>query len=773
MGGVTVVDDVVSTTEGRSFMLEPQIIGGTGTLRYAWTAVPQNPSQLLNPNLPNSNLVLSDNSAAVLTVSVPPDFIGRNDTSSTVVFSVTVSDDVATTERSIVLTINKTNNDTLERRPGLMIDGINLSATEDFTDADGGVDDNGFLYQWQRKAVDAGDWMDIDGAESETYTIPQPQYPIAFNYRVGVSYRDGQGYQSDFAYSDATPADYRPDIDVDDDGLIEIYYLEDLDAVRYQLDGSGYKTTDSAMVEAITAGCDEDGSMVCRGYELIRDLDFGDNDSYSSIANKVMWQPNDDESNAGWVSIGSNSPTAVSAPMMFEGNGYAISNLYQNTAAYGGLFGNIENTTANQLIVYNFGLLDVDIKTQGGDNGGLVAACKNCLIANSYVTGTLSSEVSVDTIGGLVGRATTDDSNTNPQYENVYARVNLTTAMAVSLGHLLGRADVHINNAYARAHGQEESYEGAMIGHFDGTLANGYGTGANIATSGSSTDTNSYTTSNISILKLPTAPGDADPELYVGWLTDDWDFGTSEQFPILKYNSGGHSYQACSTSAEPRTESTDQPRCGTFLSNQGIGLRDLNILAPAMIATDSVFVSNRTKYIVWLRDDAENIRLELNGYDSASTIAIDGVGTVIGGTTLTIALPNDTSQLNIAVTDSVSTVYVLDIRKIANIVGNGQITIEPGPADDGTVDEGSIIQLTSAIAGGDYEWTQQQGRELDVLEENDAIITLRVPGDFVAVSATTRSTLLTLTVSDPIAGRDRGSKPTIYHKEDRQWACRD
>ena len=230
---------------------------------------------------------------------------------------------------------------------------------------------------------------------------------------MGVSYTDGQGYEST-VYSSPTPVDYRPDIDIDDDGLIEVYYLEDLNAIRYQLDGSGYRA--SIQVSAITAGCDDDDSKVCRGYELVRNLDFSANNSYSSSPNKVIWQPNRDKSNAGWIPIGSGSATSTSAPMMFEGNGYAISNLYQNTPAYGGLFGNIDNTGENPLTIYNIGLLDVDIQTKGGDNGGLAAACKNCLIANSYATGTLSSEVSVDTIGGLVGRATTATTadNTKP-----------------------------------------------------------------------------------------------------------------------------------------------------------------------------------------------------------------------------------------------------------------------------------------------------------------------------------------------------------------------
>ena len=53
------------------------------------------------------------------------------------------------------------------------------------------------------------------------------------------------------------------DIDIDDDGLIEINNLEALNAIRYQLDGSGLQLSETAA--EITAGCATGG---CKGYEL-------------------------------------------------------------------------------------------------------------------------------------------------------------------------------------------------------------------------------------------------------------------------------------------------------------------------------------------------------------------------------------------------------------------------------------------------------------------------------------------------------------------------
>ena len=84
------------------------------------------------------------------------------------------------------------------------------------------------------------------------------------------------------------------DIDLDDDGLIEVNDLETLNAMRYQLDGSGLQLSETAV--EITTGCAPGG---CKGYELTRDLDFSSADSYQNIANLKRWTDG-----AGWQPIG-------------------------------------------------------------------------------------------------------------------------------------------------------------------------------------------------------------------------------------------------------------------------------------------------------------------------------------------------------------------------------------------------------------------------------------------------------------------------------------
>ena len=205
----------------------------------------------------------------------------------------------------------------------------------------------------------------------------------------------------DYAYAIASPASvsidiidivcgYAIDVDTDDDGLIEICDIEDLDAMRQQLDGSGYRASRTAPL--LNAGCDEDGDQggVCRGYELTRNLDFESPDSYLSGSINREWTEG-----LGWQPIGE-SLRAFSGH--FEANGFAITNLYINRPVDN--VGLIRNTAPSALI-NNLILLQADIRGQS-QVGALVAVnegiVSNINLINSTIVGT------GDTIGGLIGR---------------------------------------------------------------------------------------------------------------------------------------------------------------------------------------------------------------------------------------------------------------------------------------------------------------------------------------------------------------------------------
>ena len=70
-------------------------------------------------------------------------------------------------------------------------------------------------------------------------------------------------------------------VDEDADGLIDIYTLDDLNNIRYNLAGTRYQTASDDPGSVL--GCPPDG---CMGYELTRDLDFRDDAHYASRNNQ-------------------------------------------------------------------------------------------------------------------------------------------------------------------------------------------------------------------------------------------------------------------------------------------------------------------------------------------------------------------------------------------------------------------------------------------------------------------------------------------------------
>ena len=201
--------------------------------------------------------------------------------------------------------------------------------------------------------------------------------------------------------------------DADGNGLIEIGTLAELNNVRHDQNGVGYRINPS--VSSSTVGCPADG---CFGYELTADLDFDsdgdggtwtrardgsltldiddDNDDYFDIAT--------DGSAGGWVPIG--GFTAV-----FDGRGHTISGLATVRDGGAGMFGSIGASAE----IRNLGLVGNLAKhtgTSATSVGGLVGSMSSGSITASYTTGRTEggnindgpfSRPGVQSVGGLVG----------------------------------------------------------------------------------------------------------------------------------------------------------------------------------------------------------------------------------------------------------------------------------------------------------------------------------------------------------------------------------
>ena len=194
--------------------------------------------------------------------------------------------------------------------------------------------------------------------------------------------------------------------DTDGDGLVEISNLEQLDAMRHDLDVDGFPDSDSG-ASAYEAAFPVTGAEVvcannCTGYELTRSLDFDDAASYASGAVNPEWT-----TGGGWLPGGLGTT--------FDGNGNTISNLYINRtgsdATNVGLNVGLFSNAARSSVIRSIGLVDMDVTSSSLSRsvgvGGLVGRNAGT-ISDSYVTGSVSGTVTGFSIfgagvGGLIG----------------------------------------------------------------------------------------------------------------------------------------------------------------------------------------------------------------------------------------------------------------------------------------------------------------------------------------------------------------------------------
>ena len=196
-----------------------------------------------------------------------------------------------------------------------------------------------------------------------------------------------------------TQSEHLIDYDTDDDGLIEIYTLAQLDAVRHDLDGDGTPATEGETAYAAAYPDASDGMGCpttdgCSGYELMANLDFDTNGSGRADTGDTYW--NDGQ---GWVPVGGAGSTSGSDRRSvtsrnpfhatFEGNGHTIANLFVQSedTLFTGLFGyaGYDPAADSYSIIRRVGMINVELS---GYNyiGGLVSINRGTITA-SYSTG--------------------------------------------------------------------------------------------------------------------------------------------------------------------------------------------------------------------------------------------------------------------------------------------------------------------------------------------------------------------------------------------------
>ena len=223
--------------------------------------------------------------------------------------------------------------------------------------------------------------------------------------------------------------------DADRNGLIEVSHLEQLDAVRYDLDGDGSPDPGGDATKYgdafPTSGTETVCESGCHGYELTRSLDFDNSVSYASGAVNPDWTTGN-----GWEPIG-DSVDRFGAEL--DGNGHSISNLYINRPAadYVGLF----TTTDDSGLIRRMGLTNVGV-TGKVFVGGLVGRNRGTVIA-SHASGNVSGDA---VVAGLVGRSWSGKGTSTVR--DSYAAVTVSAAQH-SAGGLVGGNGGTIISCYA------------------------------------------------------------------------------------------------------------------------------------------------------------------------------------------------------------------------------------------------------------------------------------------------------------------------------------
>ena len=270
----------------------------------------------------------------------------------------------------------------------------------------------------------------------------------------------------------------------DNTALININNLEQLDAMRYDLDGDGLPTSagesdwETAFGMDVTAddnGDTHNGSSIT-GYELTKDLDFEDANSYSSGTVNSDWvNPGrgGTPETEGWLPIGNSS----SFKGVFEGNDYVIFNLFilRFNIELVGLFSLLDSPAEIRNVGIEGGF--VEGMVAGGLAGSIAESSTGATISGCYSTVNVTAGGGLTGIaGGLVGRNRSGNIVACYATGNVEARGD-NCAVGGLVGHNSGNIIACYATGYVDTRGNNHSIGGLVGRNRNGNIVACYATG--------------------------------------------------------------------------------------------------------------------------------------------------------------------------------------------------------------------------------------------------------------------------------------------------------
>ena len=287
------------------------------------------------------------------------------------------------------------------------------------------------------------------------------------------------------------------DYDTNDNGLIEVSTLEQLNAIRWDLDGDGaVDSGDQATYGAafpMAVGGTTYGAITCNGgcsgYELTTSLDFEDADGNGTADDPSKWSENCSGANCvtgtqadrittgniGWEPIGNNYTDATRFTAIFNGGSNTISNLYidRTSADHVGLFG----YTSSGAELTSLGIEGGSVK--GNSSVGSLVGVSKSTISDCYAINiTVTQTESFGNAGGLVG------TNFEGTISACYATgAVMGTGVSANVGGLVGnKIKGTISACYATGNVMEterSNETGGLVGvSFDGKITACYAIGS-------------------------------------------------------------------------------------------------------------------------------------------------------------------------------------------------------------------------------------------------------------------------------------------------------
>ena len=256
----------------------------------------------------------------------------------------------------------------------------------------------------------------------------------------------------------ATPNPRAINYDSNANGLIEIASLEQLNAIRWDLDGDGLADNADFAVAFPDAssgmGCPAPG---CTGYEMVNDLDFDTNGNGEADDGDSYWNEG-----RGWLPIGDSGEPFTAT---FDGRGYTVSNLYIRRAPEVGFFGAIHSDG----VVVGIGLVATNVAASGFGAAGSLAGTNDGTIEDSYSDGVVAG--CVDVIGGLV-------AINNGNITNSYSGGKVISSKrvgAAGLGELVDNV-IGTTNVFGSTRRSCYTSGGGLVGQNNGDIAASHST---------------------------------------------------------------------------------------------------------------------------------------------------------------------------------------------------------------------------------------------------------------------------------------------------------